>query len=91
MAKKYYSKNSTYSQRDREVQDIPLHTFGLAVPKMGNRACLCADGRTYSRACCNGYLINQGIGIIEAIILPPIPLFGDFNFDFSSDFSIQTE
>ena len=31
-------------------------------PKSGKRACLCDDGKTYSRRCCKGYLINQGIG-----------------------------
>jgi hypothetical protein len=30
-------------------------------PKGGKRACLCEDG-TYSKECCNGELINQGIG-----------------------------
>jgi hypothetical protein len=30
-------------------------------PQGGDRACLCADG-TYSKDCCNGELINQGIG-----------------------------
>lgn len=30
-------------------------------PKGGKRACLCEDG-TYSNECCNGELINQGIG-----------------------------
>jgi hypothetical protein len=27
-------------------------------------ACLCADKNTYSRKCCKGFLINQGIGNI---------------------------
>lgn len=91
MTKKYYSKNSTYQSSRGAQQDIPLHTFGKAVPKSGNRACLCADGNTYSRKCCEGYLINQGIGSVEVIIFPAIPLFGDFNFDFNFDFNIQTE
>lgn len=30
-------------------------------PIGGNRACLCEDG-TYSKDCCKGELINQGIG-----------------------------
>lgn len=30
-------------------------------PTGGNRACLCEDG-TYSKECCKGELINQGIG-----------------------------
>jgi len=30
-------------------------------PKGGKRGCLCKDG-TYSSKCCEGELINQGIG-----------------------------
>ena len=33
-------------------------------PTSGKRACLCKDGR-YSRKCCNGETINQGIGALE--------------------------
>lgn len=31
-------------------------------PKGGKRGCLCDDGKTYSKECCKGELINQGIG-----------------------------
>jgi hypothetical protein len=31
-------------------------------PKDSSRACLCDDGQTYSRKCCKGKTINQGIG-----------------------------
>ena len=38
-------------------------TYGLAVPfSSNNQGCLCANGKTYSKKCCGGYLINQGIG-----------------------------
>jgi hypothetical protein len=30
-------------------------------PREGRRACLCGNG-TYSRKCCKGNMINQGIG-----------------------------
>lgn len=30
-------------------------------PRKGRRGCLCEDG-TYSKDCCEGKLINQGIG-----------------------------
>jgi hypothetical protein len=30
-------------------------------PMGGDRACLCEDG-TYSKECCKGEMINQGIG-----------------------------
>lgn len=32
-------------------------------PKGGKRACLCEDG-TYSKYCCKGEAINQGIGAL---------------------------
>ena len=35
-------------------------------PRGSRRACLCKDGATYSRKCCDGELINQGIGSISA-------------------------
>lgn len=35
-------------------------------PRGSRRACLCKDGATYSRKCCDGELINQGIGSIYA-------------------------
>lgn len=31
-------------------------------PKNSRRGCLCADGKKYSKECCKGKLINQGIG-----------------------------
>lgn len=31
-------------------------------PKDGRRACLCPDGKTYSRKCCDGSHHAQGIG-----------------------------
>jgi hypothetical protein len=40
-------------------------------PQGGNRACLCEDG-TYSKECCKGELINQGIGsLIEQVPSSP--------------------
>lgn len=41
-------------------------TLGRNVPKNGRRACLCKDGKTYSRKCCDGTLRAQGIGRISA-------------------------
>lgn len=38
-------------------------------PRGSRRACLCKDGATYSRKCCDGELINQGIGSISGLIL----------------------
>ena len=33
-------------------------------PKGSQRACLCKDKNTYSRDCCEGDIMNQGIGVI---------------------------
>lgn len=67
----YFSKGKVRSVggTNFEPRDIPLdgqmpYSFGLAVPRNGLMACLCADKNTYSRKCCKGYLINQGIGNI---------------------------
>lgn len=35
-------------------------------PKSSKRACLCDNG-TYSRKCCKGNMINQGIGSVTLI------------------------
>jgi hypothetical protein len=34
-------------------------------PKNSRRGCLCADGKRYSKDCCKGKLINQGIGTLK--------------------------
>jgi hypothetical protein len=34
-------------------------------PTGGKRACLCKDGKTYSKECCTGELHAQGIGALE--------------------------
>jgi len=34
-------------------------------PTNSRRGCLCADGKKYSKECCKGGLINQGIGTLE--------------------------
>ncbi len=41
---------------------------GKTSPKRSNRACLCDDGLTYSRKCCKGGIINQGIGNISGVV-----------------------
>lgn len=64
--RKTYITRTTERGNNRH-QDIPLdmpYSYGLAVPRGGLMACLCADKNTYSRKCCKGFLINQGIGNI---------------------------
>lgn len=59
-------------------------TAGLSSPKRSRRACLCNDGKTYSRECCEGNLINQGIGKTQS----PYPQRGAFSNGFSNGFDI---
>ncbi len=40
-------------------------TLSYSSPRNSSRACLCPDGRTYSRKCCDGTLEAQGIGSIH--------------------------
>jgi hypothetical protein len=51
------------SQNQRKNTGIYLGpTRGLSSPKNSRRACLCVNQNKYSRKCCNGALIEQGIG-----------------------------
>ena len=36
-------------------------------PRGSTRACLCKDKLNYSRDCCNGDIMNQGIGVVTKI------------------------
>ena len=61
-------------------------TLGLSSPKNNRRGCLCAHSDTYSTACCDGLLIQQGIGKIESVITNR----GAFSSAFSNAFDITT-
>jgi len=37
-------------------------TLSYSSPRGSSRGCLCPDGRTYSRKCCDGTLEAQGVG-----------------------------
>lgn len=41
-------------------------TLGRTSPDNDKRACMCKDGKTYSRKCCDGTLRAQGIGKISS-------------------------
>ena len=43
-------------------------TRGLSSPKNSRRGCLCIDEDRYGRDCCNGALMEQGIGQIESAV-----------------------
>jgi hypothetical protein len=52
-----------------------------ASPKNGKRACICPDGRTYSRKCCDGSLRAQGIGSITGTVTPTFSNTKSISFD----------
>ena len=41
-------------------------TRGLSSPKNNRRGCLCIETDTYDVKCCNGALMEQGIGVIQS-------------------------
>jgi hypothetical protein len=63
-------------------------TKGLSSPKNDRRGCLCLNEDRYGRDCCKGYLINQGIGVIQS----PAHFAdrGGFSSGFSDGFDIGT-
>lgn len=75
-----------YLARFRDTSGIYLGpTRGKSSPKNNRQACLCPNGNTYSRKCCTGALISQGIGQTQS---PPVSL-GGFSSGFSSGFDIS--
>lgn len=60
-------------------------TVGRSTSKNSRRGCLCLDGKTYAIDCCDGYLINQGIGQDQRGPLER----GDFGSAYSNDFDIK--
>ena len=40
----------------------PPADSSTASPKASSRGCLCPDGKTYSKDCCDGTLEAQGVG-----------------------------
>lgn len=63
-------------------------TLGLSSPKNNRRGCLCLHLDTYDVKCCNGLLIEQGIGVIQA---PYNKNNGAFSDGFSEGFDIPIE
>ena len=78
MVKKNYISKSTRHSGDGSIKITMPYSYGKAVPRGGSlQACLCKDALTYSRKCCEGYLINQGIGSITGFFPPIIPQVGN--------------
>ena len=61
-------------------------TRGLSSPKNNRRGCLCLHENRYGRDCCNGALMEQGIGNIQGT--PTIVIRGAFSLGFSNGFDI---
>ena len=55
-------------------------------PKNTKRGCLCADGKRYSRKCCDGSLQAQGIGSIRGTAVPSFVNEKSINFDGIDDY-----
>lgn len=66
-------------------KNVALHSYGKSSPREGSiTACLCKNRLTYSKECCKGLLIEQGIGNI----ISPYPYPGRaFSNGFSNGFS----
>lgn len=81
------------SQLLRKYKDTGVYigpTLGLSSPKNDRRACLCLDKNTYSRSCCDGLLIQQGIGNITSTRIQTAVGLGSFSSGFSSGFQITS-
>lgn len=79
----------SYSRKLRKHRASGLYigpTVSHSSPKNSRRGCLCLNSSTYSVNCCDGYLVNQGIGRINAI--PAVAVGGAFSSGFSSGFDI---
>lgn len=63
-------------------------TRGKSSPKNNRQACLCANSNTYSRKCCDGALIQQGIG--QTQVPAQFATRGGFSVGFSDGFDIGT-
>ena len=73
------------SQNQRKNSGIYLGpTRGKSSPKNSRRACLCLNSNTYSRKCCNGALMEQGIGQTQ---VSPAYEFGGFDKGYSDGFN----
>jgi hypothetical protein len=62
----------SYSRSLRKRRETGIYigpTIGKSSPKNSRRACLCLHSDTYSTECCDGYLMNQGIGQTESSII----------------------
>jgi len=59
-------------------------TRGLSSPKNSKQACLCLDSNTYDVRCCQGALMQQGIGKTQSARVPR----GGFSDGYSDGFDV---
>lgn len=80
--------NLRYSVNRENASGIYIGpTRGLSSPKNSRRGCLCLHEDIYHVRCCNGALMEQGIGNIQGT--PTIVVVaGAFSSGFSSGFDI---
>lgn len=77
--------NLRYSVNRENASGIYIGpTQGLSSPKNSRRGCLCLHKDTYDVRCCNGALIEQGIGVIQS----PFVQLGGFSNGFSDGFQL---
>ena len=62
-------------------------TKGLSSPNNNRRACLCMHSDTYDRRCCEGFLIQQGIGRIQSPA--NFNQKGEFNTGYDTNFDTE--
>ena len=78
-----------YLARFKQTSGVYLGpTRGKSSPKNNRRACLCANSNTYSRKCCDGALIEQGIGQTQSP--SAVGTVGGFSNGFSDGFERLT-
>ena len=77
--------NLRYSVNRENASGIYIGpTQGLSSPKNNRRGCLCLNENRYGRDCCNGALMEQGIGRIQGTKV----IKGAFSLGFSNGFDI---
>lgn len=78
----------SYSRKLRKHRASGLYigpTLSHSSPRNSRRGCLCLNSNTYSVNCCDGYLMNQGIGRITGV---RVAVGGAFSSGFSNGFDI---
>ena len=79
--------NLRYSVNRENASGIYIGpTQGLSSPKNNRRGCLCLKENRYGRDCCNGALMEQGIGRIQGVA--NFNQKGAFNEGYSDGFDI---